>query len=99
MIVRQENHLSLAAVPFAMNFCRTLMQSTSSMLTAVMVAIHRAQTKRSSLPTRNLLCSPKNVAIMQRPGPRLVEGLRCVAQIVHPEKFTVTVPDYCSVTV
>jgi len=40
-----------------------------------------------------------NVAIMQRPGPRLVEGLRCVAQIVHPEKFTVTLPDYCSVTV
>jgi ABC-type Fe3+-hydroxamate transport system substrate-binding protein len=40
-----------------------------------------------------------DVAIMQRPGPRLVEGLRCVAQIVHPEKFTVTLPDYCSVTV
>src|SRR5712692_8776711 len=38
-----------------------------------------------------------NVAIMQRPGPRLVEGIRCVAQIVHPEKFTVTLPDYCSV--
>jgi iron complex transport system substrate-binding protein len=40
-----------------------------------------------------------NVAIMQRPGPRLVEGLRCVAQIVHPEKFTVPLPDYCSGTV
>jgi iron complex transport system substrate-binding protein len=40
-----------------------------------------------------------NVAIMQRPGPRLVEGLRCVAQIVHPEKFSRTLPDYCSATV
>ncbi len=40
-----------------------------------------------------------NVAIVQRPGPRLVEGLRCIVQIVHPEKFTVTLPDYCSVTV
>jgi iron complex transport system substrate-binding protein len=36
------------------------------------------------------------VAIMQRPGPRLVEGLRCVAQIVHPEKFSGALPDYCS---
>jgi iron complex transport system substrate-binding protein len=40
-----------------------------------------------------------NVSIMQRPGPRLVEGLRCVAQIVHPEKFSGTLPDYCSATV
>ena len=36
-----------------------------------------------------------NVAIMQRPGPRLVEGLRCVAQIVHPEKFSSALPHYC----
>jgi len=36
-----------------------------------------------------------NVAIMQRPGPRLVEGLRCVAQIVHPEKFSAALPHYC----
>ncbi len=36
-----------------------------------------------------------NVAIMQRPGPRLVEGLRCVAQIVHPERFSGALPDYC----
>ncbi len=36
-----------------------------------------------------------NVAIMQRPGPRLVEGLRCVAQIVHPEKFSGALPGYC----
>lgn len=40
-----------------------------------------------------------NVAIMQRPGPRLVEGLRCVAQIVHPEKFSGALPNYCSATV
>jgi iron complex transport system substrate-binding protein len=40
-----------------------------------------------------------NVAIMQRPGPRLVEGLRCVAQIVHPEKFSGALPHYCSATV
>jgi iron complex transport system substrate-binding protein len=40
-----------------------------------------------------------NVAIMQRPGPRLVEGLRCVAQIVHPKKFVGALPDYCSATV
>jgi iron complex transport system substrate-binding protein len=33
-----------------------------------------------------------NVAIMQRPGPRLVEGLRCVAQIIHPEKFSGSLP-------
>jgi iron complex transport system substrate-binding protein len=40
-----------------------------------------------------------NVVIMQRPGPRLVEGLRCIAQIVHPEKFSGTLPNYCSATV
>lgn len=40
-----------------------------------------------------------NTDIMQRPGPRLVEGLRCVAQIVHPNKFSGALPDYCSATV
>ncbi|TMC19955.1 MAG: ABC transporter substrate-binding protein [Chloroflexi bacterium] len=35
------------------------------------------------------------VAIVQRPGPRLVEGLRCIAQIVHPEKFSAALPAYC----
>ena len=35
------------------------------------------------------------VAIIQRPGPRLVEGLRCVAQIVHAEKFSGALPSYC----
>jgi iron complex transport system substrate-binding protein len=36
-----------------------------------------------------------NVDIMQHPGPRLVEGLQCVAQIVHPDKFSGALPDYC----
>jgi len=37
-----------------------------------------------------------NVDIMQHPGPRLVEGLQCLAQIVHPDKFPgVTLPGYC----
>ncbi len=40
-----------------------------------------------------------NTDIMQRPGPRLVEGLRCIAQIVHPDKFSGVLPDYCSATV
>jgi iron complex transport system substrate-binding protein len=37
-----------------------------------------------------------NVNIMQRPGPRLVQGLQCVAQTVHPERFSGPLPDYCS---
>jgi iron complex transport system substrate-binding protein len=40
-----------------------------------------------------------NVNIMQHPGPRLVEGLRCLAQIIHPQKFSGALPDYCSGTV
>jgi iron complex transport system substrate-binding protein len=40
-----------------------------------------------------------NVNIMQHPGPRLVEGLRCLAQILHPDKFSGPLPDYCSGTV
>ncbi|GAC1399743.1 MAG: ABC transporter substrate-binding protein [Ktedonobacteraceae bacterium] len=40
-----------------------------------------------------------NVDIIQRPGPRLVEGLQCVAQLVHPDKFQGTLPEYCSATV
>jgi iron complex transport system substrate-binding protein len=40
-----------------------------------------------------------NVNIMQHPGPRLVEGLRCLAQIIHPEKFAGALPGYCSGTV
>jgi iron complex transport system substrate-binding protein len=37
-----------------------------------------------------------NVDIIQRPGPRLVQGLRCVAQIVHPDKFAGALPTYCA---
>jgi iron complex transport system substrate-binding protein len=37
-----------------------------------------------------------NVELMQRPGPRLVQGLRCLAQIVHPDKFTGALPAYCA---
>jgi iron complex transport system substrate-binding protein len=40
-----------------------------------------------------------NSDIMQRPGPRLVEGLRCIAQIVHPDKFSGSLPSYCSASV
>lgn len=36
-----------------------------------------------------------NVDIMQHPGPRLVEGLQCMAQIVHPDKFSGALPNYC----
>ncbi len=37
-----------------------------------------------------------NVNITQHPGPRLVEGLRCLAQLIHPDKFSAALPDYCS---
>src|SRR6266566_522234 len=40
-----------------------------------------------------------NVDIIQRPGPRLVEGLQCLAQLIHPDKFTTPLPAYCSATV
>ncbi len=40
-----------------------------------------------------------NVNIMQHPSQRLVEGLRCLAQLIHPEKFSGVLPDYCSGTV
>lgn len=40
-----------------------------------------------------------NVNIMQHPGPRLVEGLRCLAQLLHSDKFSGALPAYCSGTV
>lgn len=40
-----------------------------------------------------------NVNIMQHPSQRMVEGLRCLAQLIHPEKFSGALPDYCSGTV
>jgi len=36
-----------------------------------------------------------NTDIMQRPGPRIVQGLQCVAQIVHSDKFSGSLPAYC----
>jgi iron complex transport system substrate-binding protein len=36
---------------------------------------------------------------MQHPSQRLVEGLRCLAQLIHPGKFSGALPDYCSGTV
>ncbi|TMD66748.1 MAG: ABC transporter substrate-binding protein [Chloroflexi bacterium] len=40
-----------------------------------------------------------NVNIVQHPSQRLVEGLRCLAQLIHPEKFPGALPAYCSATV
>ncbi|GHO84012.1 ABC transporter substrate-binding protein [Dictyobacter formicarum] len=40
-----------------------------------------------------------NSDIMQRPGPRIVQGLRCLAQVVHPDKFSGALPDYCTASV
>jgi iron complex transport system substrate-binding protein len=40
-----------------------------------------------------------NTDIMQRAGPRIVQGLQCVAQIVHPDKFSDPIPAYCQVAV
>ena len=37
-----------------------------------------------------------NTDIISRPGPRLVQALRCVAQIVHPDKFAGPLPAYCT---
>lgn len=40
-----------------------------------------------------------NVNIMQQAGPRLVQGLQCLAQIIHPHSFTGALPAYCTGTV
>jgi iron complex transport system substrate-binding protein len=40
-----------------------------------------------------------NVNITQQAGPRLVEGLRCLAQLIHPHSFTGALPAYCTGTV
>jgi len=37
-----------------------------------------------------------NTNLVQHPSQRLVEGLRCVAQIVHPTNFTGALPADCS---
>ncbi|HEY3991876.1 MAG TPA: helical backbone metal receptor [Ktedonobacteraceae bacterium] len=40
-----------------------------------------------------------NVNIMQHPSQRLVDGLRCLAQLLHPQKFSGALPGYCTGTV
>lgn len=40
-----------------------------------------------------------NPNLIGRPGPRLVEGLQCLAQILHPKSFPGPLPAYCSGTV
>jgi iron complex transport system substrate-binding protein len=40
-----------------------------------------------------------NTDLIGRPGPRLVEGLQCLAQIIHPDKYSGTpLPAYCTAT-
>ncbi|MBX5449767.1 ABC transporter substrate-binding protein [Thermogemmatispora sp.] len=36
-----------------------------------------------------------NTDLMQRPGPRLVDGLQCLAQLLHPQSFSGSLPAYC----
>lgn len=40
-----------------------------------------------------------NGSLVGRPGPRLVEGLQCLARIIHPTAFSDSLPAYCSGTV
>ena len=40
-----------------------------------------------------------NVNITQQAGPRLVEGLQCLAQLIHPTSFSEALPAYCTGTV
>ncbi len=40
-----------------------------------------------------------NVNITQQAGPRLVEGLQCLAQLIHPDRFTSALPADCTGTV
>jgi iron complex transport system substrate-binding protein len=40
-----------------------------------------------------------NSNIIGRPGPRLVQGLQCLAQIIHPDKFSGALPQYCTRTI
>lgn len=40
-----------------------------------------------------------NANLIGRPGPRLVEGLQCLAQMIHPRQFSTPMPAYCTATV
>jgi iron complex transport system substrate-binding protein len=37
-----------------------------------------------------------DTSLIGRPGPRLIEGLQCLAQILHPTTFSGSLPAYCS---
>ena len=45
---------------------------------------------------KNHLVYRVNANIIQRAGPRIVQGLRCVAQLAHPDKFPGALPAYCT---
>jgi iron complex transport system substrate-binding protein len=40
-----------------------------------------------------------NSNLIGRPGPRLVEGLQCLAQMIHPKQFSGPLPAYCTGTI
>lgn len=40
-----------------------------------------------------------NSNIIQRPGPRLSEAVQCLAQMVHPDKFSGSLPAVCTATI
>ena len=40
-----------------------------------------------------------NPNVVGRPGPRLVEGLQCLAQLIHPDKFPGALPAYCTASI
>lgn len=40
-----------------------------------------------------------NSNLIGRPGPRLVEGLQCLAQVIHPTRFSGALPAFCTGTV
>lgn len=37
-------------------------------------------------------------ALIAHPGPRVVEWLQCLAQVLHPTSFTTPLPSYCAAT-
>lgn len=40
-----------------------------------------------------------NSNLLGRPGPRLVQGLQCLAQVIHPDKFPGSLPANCTGTI
>src|SRR5260221_9165963 len=42
---------------------------------------------------------PIYIKFIQHPRPRLVKGLQCLAPLVHPDKFTGSLPAYCTASV